>query len=299
MADDMLDFDKKDLLSTVNQADMTTWSHEKRKDFSDLFEKRSRAAQYIMQMTARYIAETAHRRKFVSNLHISRLDRQFNGFSVRRYGDVFVDIESHGHNFGRGTADLQKIAQERAAKVLTELPQLSKAVRIIDKEIADKIELVEKLKVKGQSLVEKLDELSGKISLSEVDQKMTIGDFRKMVKDREKKRSDLAHQLNEIGKEGVLLNRDIDAALYKGLPGLSDAILKSVITHVERAMALEETTRRIVEKIQFGDCKEAMELLSIFEKDELKVSEEVQAEFKQALEKLKLSKKALPRKAGK
>ena len=52
-------------------------------------------------------------------------------------------------------------------------------------------------------------------------------------------------------------------------------------------------SRRVSERVAFGDSDGALSLLEFFEKDEAVVSDNIQAEFDTALEKLHLSKKAV------
>jgi len=47
--------------------------------------------------------------------------------------------------------------------------------------------------------------------------------------------------------------------------------------------------RRVNEQINFGDSVTALEILKGFEKDELKISDEIEASFKKAMETLKLA----------
>jgi hypothetical protein len=144
---------------------------------------------------------------------------------------------------------------------------------------------------KGQKLADELAEVGDKVSMSDCDQDMTIGAFRKMIKDRDAKKRSLVAQLDEIGKEGCALEAAIGKALYAGLPGLTEAVIKVVNNHNDRATALCQVMRRVEEKVMFGDSAQALEILSTFEKDEVSVSEEVRAEFGLAMEKLSLSKK--------
>ena len=133
---------------------------------------------------------------------------------------------------------------------------------------------------------QRLEEMAGSYSLADVDQKMTIGEFRKGVRDRDRKRAALSRQMNDMGQTGIELDNQINKALYLGLPGLSDAVIKVVADHLERAVAFDQTTRRVTEKVLFGDSEAAMELLKGFERDEVTVSDNIKAEFSAAMLKL-------------
>jgi hypothetical protein len=194
---------------------------------------------------------------------------------------------------GRTVAELEKVAEERAKEIVSNLPPLRTAVQILDKTTAKKLDRVDALKKKGKDLSDQLNEVSGSINMADMDQNMSIGEFRAMIHERDKKRRELAHQLQEIGKEGSRLETEIDAFLVKGVPGLSEALVEVIKQHKERAEGLSSTTRRVVEQIQFGDCKEAMGMLKTFETDETKGSAEIAAKFTDALRQLKLSRKQL------
>jgi septation ring formation regulator EzrA len=190
---------------------------------------------------------------------------------------------------GREISGLDEIVHQRVNEILSNLPPLSKAVRIIDPDTAAMIDKVEKLKAQGQKLKDEVDEVSQPIIMAEVDQKMSVGEFRSLVKEREQKRKALLMKMQEIGKEGSQLEEIVYKKLYKGLPGLSDAVVDIAKTHLDRSTALDTMSRRVEEQVKFGDSETALQLLQHFEKDEVAVSEKVHAQFQEALEKLKLS----------
>lgn len=277
---------------------MAEWSDEKKADFVKTFEKRSYAARVILEMTADSILNTASSRKFISDKHVGQVDRST---TVSQYCGYHRDLEEVT---GRTHAELYKIAEEQAKAVLKGLPPLKKAVQIIDPATAKKIDQRDKLIAKGKKLRDELVELAEPIEMAELDQSMTVGEFRKMVKDRERRQKRVVDTLEEVAKEGNQLENAINKALYAGLPGLSDAVVKSVQDCYDRSSALDATTRRVGEQVKFGDSAAAMDILRRFEKDEAEVSTEIKAEFQDALKKLKLAatrkrkttKKALPKK---
>jgi hypothetical protein len=260
---------------------MAEWSDEKRADFVATFEKRSRAARTILEMAAEEMMEVASRRKFISAKHVNQVRKAHT--VTHRYGRVSEE------ETGRTYEDMHKIAQEQAEAVLKGLPPLKKAVQIIDPDTAKKIDQRDKLIAKGKKIRDELVDLAEPIRMGELDQSMTIGEFRKMVKDRERRQKRLIDTLEEIAKEGNQLENAINKALYAGLPGLSDAVVKAVNDCYERSNALDATTRRVAEQVKFGDSTAAMDILRRFEKDEAEVSDEIKAEFQGALKKLKLA----------
>jgi hypothetical protein len=295
----------KDQLALVSKAEtegMATWSEDKRKDFSALFEQRANVTRYLLLKTAERILETAMNRRFISSKHLQRdfdVSQTNSLFNYRSLADKGCNPYHAFTVGGRSTDELDALATSRAEAVLEELPPLKDAVKIIDPLTAKKIDQRDVLIKKVKLLKEKLEELAGPIVMGEVDQAMTVGAFRQMVKDRTKKRNSLVETMNEVGEEGTSLDQAINKALYEGLPGLSDAVIAVAKQHSERATALSATTRRVTERVIYGDSKTALELLKGFERDEIEVSAEVKAEFAGALEKLKLigaKKKAKARK---
>lgn len=259
---------------------MAEWSDEKKADFIKTFEKRSAASRAILEMTAEAILSTASTRKFISTKHMGQVVKS----DTVAYNYYDLDKAT-----GRTHQDLYKVAEEQAKTVLKGLPPLRKAVQIIDPETAKKLDQRDKLIAKGKKLRDELVELAEPIEMGEIDQNMTVGEFRKMIKDRERRQKRIINSLEEVAKEGNQLENAINKALYAGLPGLSDAVVKAVNDCYERSNALDATTRRVAEQVKFGDSTAAMSILQRFEEDEAEVSTEIKAEFQDALKKLKLA----------
>ena len=116
---------------------------------------------------------------------------------------------------------------------------------------------------------------------------MTIKALRKMVSDREDKRVAILAEMEKLGKEGQELEDIVARRLYKGLPGLSDAIVDVVQQNLDRAIVLDTTARRVEEKVLFGDSEAALGILQVFERDEATVGDAVKAKFSAAMEALK------------
>jgi tripartite-type tricarboxylate transporter receptor subunit TctC len=124
-------------------------------------------------------------------------------------------------------------------------------------------------------------------------QKMTVREFRVMVNERLAERRAVGQKLENLAEDGTALEVEVNKRLYSGIPGLTDAIVNTVNNLYDQAAALNEVTRRLEERVLFGDSEAALEMLRRFEKDEVEVSEEIRAEFRKALETLKVSKKQL------
>jgi tripartite-type tricarboxylate transporter receptor subunit TctC len=120
-----------------------------------------------------------------------------------------------------------------------------------------------------------------------------------MVREREEERQKLIKRMNTLASEGRRLESEISKTLFAGLPGLSDAVVAVIRNHVEQALAFESTGRRVEEQVKFGNSTAAVELLRHFESDEVKVSDQVKAQFDEALNKLKVAAKAPKKKASK
>lgn len=301
---DLAEIDPKEALATLEGETLSLWSDEKKTDYCKLLAKRTKVARYILLSTASLVMQKAEAKKFISQKHRKAIAKGFVSENSGRYHDsvdlgrVFnpqglVEI-SHTSTYekivgGRSTSSLDVIADERADEILKSLPPLKKVVEIIDVETSGKIRRKEKLIDDGQVLKEELDGVCGTLHMESLDQSMTIGEFRKIVYERENRRLALIRKLNGISNECRALEEDISKALYAGLPGLSDAVVDVVRSYIEQSYALEETNRRIEEQVQFGDSEAALAVLRQFEKDEVQISSAVADKFKTALEELKLS----------
>lgn len=295
---DVLEETSLQLVEMSERQGMTMWSEEKRNEFAKTFEDRAGASRYIMIRTAEIMWSKALHLRFLSDYHVKeeKLHFDYKVFHVNRFekstwGERIYSTMPIAIG-GRMVTDLNVIAEDRATQILKQLPPLKTAVRIMSKETADWIDRRDVLLGKIRALKTQLEGLQSHYSLAEVDQSMTIGQFRTAVKDRERQRKALVAQMDEFGQEGTELDQKINRALYLGLPGLSAAVIKVVRDHLERATALDQTSRRVSEKVRFGDSDAALDLLKGFEKDELVVSDNIKAEFARALDFFKISKGA-------
>lgn len=272
--------------SMLAQADgMAQWSESKKNEFCSLFEKRAKFARLLCSLTASKFAEGAKRRHFISEYHLDRLERKT---SWRPSTDKW-NYEGSAAATGRSWDELERLAGERAKTLLKELPPLKKAVEVIDVETSKKIGRLDLLKKKAQELVEQIEELPTSIDMDDVDQNMTVGEFRAHVKLVFEQRKELVLKLNKVGKEAQDLEISIEKKLYKGLPGLSDAVIDVLEAHLDRDKGLSQMERRVTEQVKFGDSDAAMGALSQFEKDEEEVSQTLKNGLDKALSALKAS----------
>lgn len=289
--------DSGDPIALLKQTDtMATWSEDKRKEFVQLFENRTRIALILCKMTASKIANMASARHFISGFHLAKIYRSHGWSPDAEYKYQYShNIECCGRNYD----EIARIADERAKSLLAELPPLKKAVQVIDPDTADMLNDIDRLTKKAEKAKGELESLPRQIDMADVDQKMSVEEFRKEITALIKKRKRLLETMNEAGAEAQVLEISVAKRLYKGFPGLSDAVMDVIIAHVERAVALDQMQRRVGEQVMFGDSDAATGLLSQFEKDEAEVSEGLKAKLNASMAALKASVKALPKKTAK
>lgn len=268
---------------------MQKWSEEKRKDFCEVFDQRARCSAFILTCTASELLDTANRRQFVGQKAKAKLQNEFAALlGYQAFHGKGDDYQKLG---GRNIEELKNIAAGRAKEIFENLPPLKQAVQLIKPEVAKKIDQFEAFKNLAQKYADELDkpEYTKGFNLSQVDQDMTIGEFRQMLKDRIEKRTKLVKKLNEVAKAAVEIEDVIAKELYAGIPELQEAIIDVARKHYERAAAMGGMQRRVIEHVQFGDSEAAIAMVKQFEKDEQVVSPTIKAEFDAALNKLKLS----------
>ena len=285
MATDIFGNETEALGLALDNNSIQTWSDDKRKDFTQVFDKRVKVSVFLLKSVAQLIHQHA------CNLNLA---------SRKDLNDISINHDRYQQTVGdRPVDDLNKIARDKADEVIKSMPAVSKAMEIIDPEAAKDMKTLEGLSAKGTKFLDELSDISEPLVMGELDQDMTIGAFRKMIKDRESKRDELLKKLNDIGEESSLLEKKIAKKLYHGIPGFSDAIIDVIKQHIDKANAMETFGRRVSEKVMFGDSQAALELLKSFENDEVEVSANIKAKFDEALDKLKLSVKKLPKKTAK
>lgn len=298
----MLESSTSALVASVSGNALALWSEDKKKEFVGTFKDRVTCARFILEYTAHEVARIALRRRFIGTRHWDKMfEHEAYGpreFNEKRFKKEMLVANGRGYSAskqyedrvgGRDPKELYTIGEERAKEVLKSLPPTQEALNIIDPESAKMLDRIEELKAKGDKLKDLVEEASEPIVMSEIDQNMTIKAFRKMVKDQDERRRKYLQQMREYGKEGSELEAAVGKRLFKGLPGLSDAVMDVVQQHLDRSKALDATSRRVEEQVVFGDNEAALEMLKHFESDEATISLSVKASFAAALEKLKLS----------
>lgn len=289
---DLAEMDPKEALATLEGETLTTWSDDKKKAYCTLLDQRTRVARFILVRTAQIILQTAENKRFISARHSARYARRgvednvYDELSPQTPNGWRYDKSAVG---GRSVTSLEQIAHVRAKEVLSNLPPLQQAVRIISPDTADMIRKLEKLQADVEPVKKELDDQSRVIRLSELPQDMTIGQFRKLAHERERRCQTLVSKLNNMTHQATSLDEQINKALFAGLPGLSDAVIDTVESYYDQALALEQAMRRIEEQVKYGDSEAALSVLRQFEQDEAVISSNVAARFKDALDKLKLS----------
>lgn len=282
MSDNLLESSTTELATMADSRSMIAWSDEKRKDFINTFNTRACRGKAILAATSLQMIAVAVRRKFINP--------QVGGELERDTWNALPEMSGYNRPGVHPTDDeIKKIGEERAERILANLPVLKNAVRVIDEELFQDMEKHEGMKAAFKVLSDQLEELSDPINLAEVDQKMTIGDFRKMVIEVQKTKDRLRSEMNTQSSEMYALESSIAKRLYKGIPGLTDAVVSVIKQHIERISALNAMGRRVEERVKFGDSPEALKILEHFEADEVAVSETIAAEFSKAMEVLKKS----------
>jgi len=278
------------IIKSVSCVDLATWSDDRRKEFSDTFQARVRASRFILQQTAYSALHMASERKFLPGRMINKV----------KLPHVDHDASNYNTYGGRTCSELQEIAQERATLLLKELPPLQQAMQIIQPEVAAKIDRRDSLKQQAQKLADQLTDLSEEKRLTDIDPKMTVGDLVVHLKEQSQQRARLMLKIDELAKEGYELDRQVDKALADGIPGISEAVLESVQSVIDQCNAMEQISRRVHEKVMFGDSKEAMAILASFEKDETVVGVSANEKLRAAVAKLGIAirTRKAPKKGG-
>jgi hypothetical protein len=272
---------------------MSTWSDQKKAEFSDLFSRRTKIARILCELTVSKLANMAKRRHFISDYHLTKLKRSHSWSPVQEYKYRY---ECDIRECGRDPEEVIRIAEQRAKALLSELPPLKKAVQVIDAETAKKLTRMEKLQKKAEADKEALEELPRQIDMDDEPETMTLKEFKAKVSNLYEQRKKLMRAINKAGQEARDLEIAVSKKLYKGLPGLSEAVVDVIKAHLERGTALDQMQRRVTEQVKFGDSDAATGLLAQFEKDEANVSDELRGKLNAAMASLKASVKALPKK---
>lgn len=282
------------LMTSESAAAMVLWTDDKKKDYVKLFKQRANASMYILRHTAQRIAYNAREKQFLGIPRYNKLVEECDNFvgedtPVAR--DAYrapVTPDLWRDTYDRSQTDMDAIVKDRATSLLKNLPSLNAAMLILDPETHAKMLRRDELREKGQEITDKFTEVSVDIRLSDMDQNMTIGDFRAHMKSIEAKRRALLEELEEIGKEGQTLERHINKALFKGLPGIGEEIESVVKELYQQSKDMGTTSRSVENTVLYGDCEAALAILESFKNDETKISTNIGLRFQNGLELLKL-----------
>lgn len=270
------------LALNLDQDAMATWSEDKKKEFADTFSERVDAAQYVIGMTAENILQRAEDKQYISR-HV--IDKAFKTGLPRIRAMLGMKFSTTSVG-GRSTESLDNIANQRAKEILAELPPLAKAIQVIDAETAKKIKRRDEIVALLKELKAQLEEYSEPILLREFPKDKPIGEVLDIIDNRTENRTEVLNKMKKLGVEGDGLLEVIHKKLYKGLPGLSDAVIEVAKEHYDRIKVLDQAKRRIPEKIKFGDSDQATQMLSVFEKDEEEISSNLKEKLRMALRNL-------------
>lgn len=281
------------LMVGESAAAMALWTDDKKKDYVGLFKQRANASMYILRNTARELASRAKEKQFLGIPRYNKLVEecmQFAGEDAIQ-GDYYNrqnTADLWRKTYDRSQVDLDAMVKERVVSLIKNLPSLNAAMLILDPETHNKMLRRDELREKGQEITDKFAEVSVDVRLSDMDQNMTIGAFRTYMKDLETKRRRMLEELEEIGKEGQDLERHINKALFKGLPGIGEEIESVVKELYQQSKDMGSTSRSVENTVLYGDCEAALAILESFKSDEQKVSTAIGLRFANGLELLKL-----------
>lgn len=264
-------------LAAVQDEAIQSWTDEKRADFCDTFAKEADAASAVCVLVAERIIDAAMRRHFVP---------QNREWARRLRTGKVTDVQTYQVRGGRSYEELSEIATQQAKTIIDELPRSIDAVKLIDAPTASKMKELEGIETELTRLLAEFNELPDVIDVDDVPGDWTVNQFRQHLTEQVEKRDSIKRKGTRLGEKASKLEEAISKRLYKGLPGLKEAVAKVVKAHYERASYLKTLTRQVTEKIKFGDSPAALVLLSTFRENEVTVSDNIKAEFTAALAKL-------------
>lgn len=270
------------LVHQVGQDAMASWSDERRRDFCKAFDGRVRASQVILAETASRLLSEAKRLGLVNEGAM----RDFHPHHPP------VDGEQQGRHWrehiwgGRAYGELQKIAHERAAELLKQIPAAKKLHSVLDAEVGKAMEERDRLVEEGKKVYAKLMAVAQPVRLSDLDPGTTVAEVLKAAERRQAESKRLARELEDINEAATKLEEKIVIRTAKGVPGVKDAIVAVVKQHIRKAEELGPVSRRVEERVQFGDSAAATELLRTFEQDEAKAAGEDSSQLRAAADKI-------------
>jgi len=281
---------------------MASWDTPRRQAFVATLQERGNVHAVLAMLEVGCLLDIAQSRHFISDKHMREIREKTANqhFNLDNWKSLLQYTHRYGRNdssyCGRSRTELEQIALESAQTIAKSLPKLVDAVRIIDKVTAAKIDKARKLREELNGHEARLKELTHPMILSEFakeNPKALASEFVDIVERRAAEAKTLIEEMNKLAKQGMELQRDIDKALYEGLPGLSEAVVELAIEKIKSVSAMPQMMRRVSETVQFGDSAQATAMLSTFEKDELQLDESIKEKFKTAMDKLRNAAKGL------
>lgn len=286
---------------------MASWDTPRRLAFVKTLEERGNVHAALAMLEVEALLQIAESRHFISRKHRNeisektakshfRLDNWQSLLSYYGRRDDRGYMQQTTDFCGRSKSELQQIADDNAKAIAKNLPKLADAVRVIDSVTADKIDEARKLRAQLDIHEKTLEELTAPMVLTEFvkqNPKALAAEFVSIVESRAAKAKALVETMNTLGKKGMELQSEIDKALYEGLPGLSEAVVELAVEKIKSVSAMPQMMRRVSETVQFGDSAQATNMLSTFEKDELKLDDSIKEKFAAAMEKLRTAAKGL------
>ena len=264
----------------TTQDAMASWDTARRQMFNQTLAQRAASNRAVLLGSAHKVLEAARSRRFISQGQYAKAFETLPRFDLWRAHE----------GTGRTREDLASVIEERAKDIINQMPSLKEALRVMAPQLLKPLAEKEKLNAAAQRLYDAYAAKSRPLKMSELDQSMTLAQFRALVVKTEKERDALLKRLNDVSEKLHAIEKTVAEALVKGVPQLSDEIVAAAQQQAKRAEELLVMSRRVGEQVMFGDSKAAQDILKEYEADEKKVSEDFKATFAAALEKLKLGK---------
>lgn len=236
------------LVQQVSRDAIVAWSDDKRREFVGTFTNRVKASQYIYLITGKRLLKKAQERQFISIRQYEEAKAKAAGLPVeslidKKPGDAcyysgYEELREAAIVGSRPVAELNTIIDQRCEEIIKSLPHLKKAVEIISPETAKLISTRDRLTEEANVIVQELEVLCADLDIDDLDESMSLKDFKQLARDRYEKREDLKAQLAKLGERTKELQIKIDKFLYSGIPGLSDAIVEVAVSNFEHALGL-------------------------------------------------------------
>lgn len=283
-----------DIAKRLNQDSIQSWSESKKDNFIELFKQRAKVARAILLMTINQLNEECTKKHFIGYHYLSNHTKEthemLNSLYEKRSNDYYDRDVKIG---GRAICEISQIAKERAEEIVKRLPNVKKLLEIVAPEI---VKLQEELKVLDEEYeieAEYFKKQSEDIDVENLDESMTLKELKELVQTRADNKLASVQKLDKLQERMVEIDKITTETLKDGIPGVRESIREVVKKIFDQQSALSEVSRRIEEKVKFGDSEAAVKLLEHFEKDEKTIDPEIKQQFDKALEVLKVAPKKL------